>query len=64
MPVPSAWVPAAAQEHQGPEAWQQHPLLADLVLLPHEPDRPQAARLGHHQLYIDDELGLIHTETA
>jgi hypothetical protein len=39
-------------------------LLADLVLLPHDPDRPQAARLGRHQLYIDDELGLIHTETA
>ncbi|MEU6071081.1 CRISPR-associated endonuclease Cas3'' [Streptomyces sp. NPDC047082] len=64
VPVPSAWVAAAAQEHQGPEAWHQHPLLADLVLLPHDPDRPQAAQLGRHQLYIDDELGLIHTETA
>ncbi|MGW4757541.1 CRISPR-associated endonuclease Cas3'' [Streptomyces chartreusis] len=64
VPVPSSWVAAAAQEHQGPEAWQQHPLLADLVLLPHEPDRPQEARLGRHQLYIDDELGLIHTETV
>ncbi|WP_329254643.1 CRISPR-associated endonuclease Cas3'' [Streptomyces canus] len=60
LPVPSAWV-AAARRHV-PDAWQHHPLLADLVLLPHDPTRPQPVQLGRHQLYLDDELGLIHHE--
>ncbi|MFF4779723.1 CRISPR-associated helicase Cas3' [Streptomyces griseorubiginosus] len=60
LPVPSAWV-AAARRHV-PDAWQPHPLLADLVLLPHDPTHPQPIQLGRHQLYLDDELGLIHHE--
>ncbi|MET8134074.1 CRISPR-associated helicase Cas3' [Streptomyces sp. NPDC005251] len=64
VPVPSAWAAAATQDHHGPDAWQQHPLLADLVLLPHDPDRPHPVQLGCHQLHLDDELGLIHGETA
>nr|WP_244187954.1 hypothetical protein [Streptomyces regalis] len=58
LPVPSAWVAAAT--HQGPEAWRKHPLLADLVLLAHDPAYPQPVRLGHHHLHVDDELGLVH----
>ncbi|MGX1471234.1 UNVERIFIED_CONTAM: CRISPR-associated endonuclease/helicase Cas3 [Streptomyces canus] len=62
LPVPSAWVAAATRHHQGPDAWQQHPLLADLVLLPHDPARPRPVQLGRHQLYLDNELGLVHHE--
>ncbi|MGI5473353.1 hypothetical protein [Streptomyces sp. CA-132043] len=60
IPVPDAWVAARRSHHQGPEAWQEHPLLADLVLLEHDPARPRPVRLGRHLLRLDDALGLVH----
>ncbi|MEU9211168.1 CRISPR-associated endonuclease Cas3'' [Streptomyces sp. NPDC048415] len=62
LPVPATWVAARTRHHQGPDAWQQHPLLADLVLLPHDTACPQPVRFSRHQLHVDDELGLIHDE--
>ncbi|MEU6091029.1 CRISPR-associated helicase Cas3' [Streptomyces sp. NPDC047085] len=62
VPVPTTWVADRNVRHQAPDAWQQHPLLADLVLLPQEAQQPQALQLGRHQLQMDDELGLIHDE--
>jgi CRISPR-associated endonuclease/helicase Cas3 len=62
LPVPEAWVAARGPEHRGPEAWQQHPLLAGVVLLEHDPYRPHPVRIGHHMLRLDGELGLLHHE--
>ncbi|MFF4234026.1 CRISPR-associated endonuclease Cas3'' [Streptomyces sp. NPDC001820] len=59
--VPDAWV--AGGEHPAiPDAWRQHPLLAGLVLLITETERPGPARFGRHLLRLDTELGLVHSE--
>ncbi|MFF0746387.1 CRISPR-associated helicase Cas3' [Streptomyces sp. NPDC004111] len=62
LTVPGAWVEAATARHGAPEAWHHHPLLADLVLLEHDPHRDTPVRLGRHLLYLDRELGLVHHE--
>ncbi|MFJ8954310.1 CRISPR-associated endonuclease Cas3'' [Streptomyces sp. NPDC102381] len=64
FPVPDAWVAHAPPGQHGIEAWMQHPLLADLVLLEHDPHQPQPVRFGRHHLLLDDELGLVHRESS
>ena len=61
VPVPAAWVARRGPQHHPPASWDQHPLLADLVLLP-SPARDPAhtEHYGRHCLRMDDELGLIH----
>ncbi|WP_399446181.1 CRISPR-associated endonuclease Cas3'' [Streptomyces sp. WAC04189] len=62
LPVPAAWVarPLSAR-HQPPATWKQHPLLADIVLLPTDSvTREGEHRFGHHWLRMDEELGLQH----
>ncbi|QIK04746.1 CRISPR-associated helicase/endonuclease Cas3 [Streptomyces sp. ID38640] len=61
VPVPAAWVARPAPQHRPPASWDQHPLLANLVLLP-SPARDPAhtEHYGRHRLRMDDELGLIH----
>ncbi|MGW1673363.1 HD domain-containing protein [Streptomyces sp. NPDC002324] len=61
VPVPAAWVARRGPQHRPPLGWDQHPLLADLVLLP-APVRDPAhtEHYGRHRLRMDDELGLIH----
>ncbi|MET7715486.1 HD domain-containing protein [Streptomyces sp. NPDC005407] len=61
VPVPAAWVARRGPQHRPPASWEQHPLLADLVLLPtpaREPARTE--HYGRHRLRMDDELGLVH----
>jgi CRISPR-associated endonuclease/helicase Cas3 len=65
LPVPAAWVAGRGPEHAAPDAWRSHSLLADLVLLPHDPAQPPGTpvRFGRHSLYLDTELGLVHRHT-
>ncbi|MFJ8719464.1 HD domain-containing protein [Streptomyces violaceus] len=61
VPVPAAWVARRGPQHRPPASWDQHPLLADLVLLPGPArDRAHTEHYGRHLLRMDDELGLIH----
>ncbi|GAA0439794.1 hypothetical protein GCM10010357_71420 [Streptomyces luteireticuli] len=61
LPVPTAWVTRRGPAHRPPPSWHRHPLLADLVLLPSEANRPERFEdFGRHLLRMDDELGLIH----
>jgi CRISPR-associated endonuclease/helicase Cas3 len=61
LPVPAAWVTDSRREHHTPAPWQRHPLLADLVLFPQNPDDPAAdVRFGRHILRLDNDLGLVH----
>nr|WP_202449745.1 HD domain-containing protein [Streptomyces sp. SID4917] len=61
VPVPAAWVAARGPQHRPPAGWDQHPLLADLVLLPAPArDLAHTEHYGRHRLRMDDELGLIH----
>lgn len=64
LPVPAAWVARRRPDLGAPEAWRRHPLLADLVLLPHDPTQPRGTtvRFGRHLLRLDTELGLIHRQ--
>lgn len=65
LPVPAAWVARAPAGHQPPESWQQHPLLADTVLLPTDIfTRESDTRLGRHVLRMDEELGLTHHKNS
>ncbi|MCX2182674.1 CRISPR-associated endonuclease Cas3'' [Streptomyces sp. SKN60] len=60
--VPESWVsgPPGQEQPALPEAWLQHPLLADLVPLFHDLASPQPASFGRHWLSMDAELGLVH----
>lgn len=61
VPVPAAWVARRSPQHRPPAGWDQHPLLADLVLLPTPAhDAAHTEHYGRHRLRMDDELGLIH----
>ncbi|WND40007.1 CRISPR-associated endonuclease Cas3'' (plasmid) [Streptomyces sp. BB1-1-1] len=61
LPVPAAWVTRTSARHQPPASWKQHPLLADIVLLPTDSvTRESEHRFGHHWLRLDEELGLQH----
>ncbi|MFS8361638.1 CRISPR-associated helicase Cas3' [Streptomyces sp. CWNU-52H] len=61
LPVPAAWVAERHNSHRVPQAWRQHALLADLVLLPHRPDTAdEPVRFGRHTLRLDPLLGLVH----
>ncbi|MYS95609.1 CRISPR-associated nuclease/helicase Cas3 [Streptomyces chartreusis NRRL 3882] len=61
LPVPAAWVARASAGHQPPASWKQHPLLADIVLLPTDSvARESEHRFGQHWLRMDEELGLQH----
>jgi len=61
LPVPAAWVLRASARHQPPASWKQHPLLADIVLLPADSvTRESEHRFGQHWLRMDEELGLQH----
>jgi CRISPR-associated endonuclease/helicase Cas3 len=61
MPVPAAWIARRGPQHRPPASWDQHPLLADLVLLPAPAGDPaHTEHYGRHRLRMDDELGLIH----
>ncbi|MEW2121580.1 HD domain-containing protein [Streptomyces sp. NPDC005474] len=61
VPVPAAWVARRGPQHRPPASWDEHPLLADLVLLPAPAgDRAHTEHYGRHRLRMDDELGLIH----
>jgi CRISPR-associated endonuclease/helicase Cas3 len=63
VPVPAAWVARPDAGHPAPpHSWRDHPLLADLVLLPCEPDGTPTA-FGDHRLHLDPELGLVHHHT-
>ncbi|MEU6406144.1 HD domain-containing protein [Streptomyces sp. NPDC046985] len=63
LPVPAAWVARRAPQHRPPASWDQHPLLADLVLLPSPAGDPaHTEHYGRHRLRMDDELGLIHAQ--
>ncbi|MGI5401467.1 HD domain-containing protein [Streptomyces sp. CA-135486] len=61
VPVPAAWVARRGPQHCPPASWEQHPLLADLVLLPTPAcDHAHSEHYGPHRLRMDDELGLVH----
>ncbi|MYV50107.1 CRISPR-associated endonuclease Cas3'' [Streptomyces sp. SID2888] len=61
LPVPAAWVARTSARHHPPASWKQHPLLADIVLLPTDSvTRESEHRFGHHWLRMDEELGLQH----
>jgi CRISPR-associated endonuclease/helicase Cas3 len=61
LPVPAAWVARTSAGHQPPANWKQHPLLADIVLLPTDSvTRESEHRFGQHWLRMDEELGLQH----
>jgi CRISPR-associated endonuclease/helicase Cas3 len=61
LPVPAAWVARTSAGHQPPASWKQHPLLADIVLLPTDSvTREGEHRFGQHRLRMDEELGLQH----
>ncbi|MCC3772918.1 CRISPR-associated helicase Cas3', partial [Streptomyces sp. UNOC14_S4] len=61
LPVPAAWVARRGPAHRPPEAWREHPLLNDVVLLPADAARPgHFEQFGRHLLRMDDELGLVH----
>ncbi|MGX8910203.1 HD domain-containing protein [Streptomyces netropsis] len=63
LPVPAAWVARRNLAHHPPVAWREHPLLADLVLLPSDGARPERLEhFGRHQLRMDNELGLVHRQ--
>jgi CRISPR-associated endonuclease/helicase Cas3 len=61
VPVPAAWAARRSPQHCPPAGWDQHPLLADVVLLP-APARDPAhtEHYGRHCLRMDNELGLVH----
>ncbi|WP_066890219.1 CRISPR-associated helicase/endonuclease Cas3 [Carbonactinospora thermoautotrophica] len=64
IPAPAArWAHTLAEAHPVPKAWQEHPWLADLVLLPQHltPAGPTATRVGGVTLRVDPELGLVIT---
>ncbi|WP_329309629.1 HD domain-containing protein [Streptomyces sp. NBC_01262] len=64
LPVPAAWVARRSSHHRPPADWYQHPLLADLVLLPAPAGDPaHTEHFGRHCLRMDDELGLVHDQT-
>ncbi len=64
VPVPAAWVTRRGPQHRPPASWAQHPLLADLILLPTSARPPACSEhYGRHRLHMDDELGLIHDTT-
>ncbi|MFB6753587.1 CRISPR-associated endonuclease Cas3'' [Streptomyces sp. NPDC056353] len=61
LPVPAAWVARASARHEPPASWKQHPLLADIVLLPADSvTRESEHHFGQHWLRMDEELGLQH----
>ncbi|MGW6898985.1 CRISPR-associated endonuclease Cas3'' [Streptomyces sp. NPDC054919] len=64
--VPEAWVQHAPDRDVPvkPEAWTDHPLLADLILLADDPSSPGAVCFGRHELRMDQELGLVHRSLA
>ncbi|MGW2786661.1 CRISPR-associated helicase Cas3' [Streptomyces populi] len=60
LPVPAAWVADHRGEHRSPAVWNNHALLADVVLLQHDITSPGAAvRFGRHALRLDPVLGLV-----
>ncbi|WP_247701280.1 CRISPR-associated endonuclease Cas3'' [Streptomyces sp. RM72] len=61
LPVPAAWVARASARHEPPASWKQHPLLADIVLLPTDSVTLESEHhFGQHWLRMDEELGLQH----
>ncbi|MFF4640525.1 CRISPR-associated endonuclease Cas3'' [Streptomyces olivaceus] len=61
LPVPAAWVARSSARHQPPASWKQHPLLADVVLLPTDAVTHEGEHhFGQHCLRMDEELGLQH----
>jgi CRISPR-associated endonuclease/helicase Cas3 len=61
LPVPAAWVARASARHEPPARWKQHPLLADIVLLPTDSVTLESEHhFGQHWLRMDEELGLQH----
>jgi CRISPR-associated endonuclease/helicase Cas3 len=65
LPAPAAWTARRGREHTTPDTWHRHPLLADLVLLPHDPTQPPGTplRFDRHLLHLDPDLGLVHRKT-
>ncbi|MFE2601023.1 hypothetical protein ACFXCZ_31780 [Streptomyces sp. NPDC059396] len=62
LPVLAAWVARRGPQHRSPQAWGNHPLLADLILLPAPASDPEhTEQYGRYLLRMDDELGLVHT---
>lgn len=55
LPAPRAWIPYVPVRNAAPAAWRSHPLLADIVLLPHDGFH----RFGDNRLRVDPELGLV-----
>ncbi|WP_231978165.1 CRISPR-associated endonuclease Cas3'' [Streptomyces sp. TLI_053] len=55
LPAPRAWIPHVPVSNAAPPAWRDHPLLADIVLLPGEGFH----RFGDSRMRIDPELGLV-----
>ncbi|MFD5081675.1 CRISPR-associated endonuclease Cas3'' [Kitasatospora sp. NPDC058406] len=55
LPAPRAWIPYVPVFNAAPPAWRDHPLLADIVLLPGEGFH----RFGESRMRIDPELGLV-----
>jgi CRISPR-associated endonuclease/helicase Cas3 len=65
VPVPPAWVAARTHRHHPPQAWTQHRLLGDLVLLPAPAgDLGHVEYFGRYGLRMDDDLGLVTTRTT
>jgi len=61
IPVSADWFRGAREHHQPPDAWAQHPMLSDLLVL-EQPLRngwPQPVLVASKQVRLDDELGLV-----
>ncbi|WP_225885066.1 CRISPR-associated endonuclease Cas3'' [Streptomyces sp. fd1-xmd] len=60
LPVPAPWI-LGGHQHP-PAAWKHHALLADVVLLPLDPDDPgTGVRFENHTLNVQPVLGLTST---
>ncbi|MER6145880.1 CRISPR-associated endonuclease Cas3'' [Streptomyces sparsogenes] len=63
IPVRSTWIGKRETGQNVPDAWSEHPLLADLILLIHEVDADgvRGARLERGEFLLDPDLGLTRT---
>ncbi|WP_369185402.1 HD domain-containing protein [Streptomyces sp. Y1] len=60
IPVSETWFKGCADNHR-PEAWADHPMLSELLML-RQPTRnsvAQAVAVGDHSLRLDEDLGLV-----
>ncbi|MEU8955030.1 CRISPR-associated helicase Cas3' [Streptomyces sp. NPDC048518] len=61
IPVRADWFQGQEDAHRPPDAWSDHPMLGDLMLLtqPVRDGRARAVQVGRKRLWLDEDLGLV-----